>query len=86
MIKTNPKEEKTNFVVIADIELFYDKIIQRLKQLFPNSSIHYSGLVLKIIDQLYNHIQTSKIDEFPFGSDKSGLNKSFILFPLGKPT
>ena len=44
-------------------ELFYDKIIQRLKQLFPNSSIQYSGLVLKIIDQLYNHIQTSKIDE-----------------------
>jgi ribonucleoside-diphosphate reductase alpha chain len=44
-------------------QLFYDKIIQRLKQLFPNSSIQYSGLVLKIIDQLYNHIQTSKIDE-----------------------
>ena len=44
-------------------ELFYDKIIQRLKQLFPNSSIQYSGLVLKIMDQLYNHIQTSKIDE-----------------------
>ena len=44
-------------------QLFYDKIIQRLKQLFPNSSIQYSGLVLKIMDQLYNHIQTSKIDE-----------------------
>ena len=44
-------------------QLFYDKIIQRLKQVFPNSSIQYSGLVLKIMDQLYNHIQTSKIDE-----------------------
>jgi ribonucleoside-diphosphate reductase alpha subunit len=44
-------------------QLYYDKIIQRLKQLFPNSSIQYSGLVVKIIDQLYNHIQTSKIDE-----------------------
>jgi ribonucleoside-diphosphate reductase alpha chain len=44
-------------------QLFYDKIIQRLKQLFPNSSIQYSGLVLKIMDQIYNHIQTSKIDE-----------------------
>jgi ribonucleoside-diphosphate reductase alpha chain len=44
-------------------QLSYDKIIQRLKQLFPNSTIQYSGLVLKIIDQLYNHIQTSKIDE-----------------------
>jgi hypothetical protein len=30
-------------------QLFYDKIIQRLKQLFPNSSIQYSGLVLKIM-------------------------------------
>ena len=39
-------------------ELSYDKIIQRLKQLFPNSTIQYSGLVLKIIDQLYNHIQS----------------------------
>ena len=38
-------------------ELFYDKIIQRLKQLFPNSSIQYSGLVLKIMDQLYNALQ-----------------------------
>ena len=44
-------------------ELSYDKIVQRLKQVFPNSSIQYSGLVLKIMDQLYNHIQTSKIDE-----------------------
>uniref|UniRef100_A0A6C0D4T9 ribonucleoside-diphosphate reductase n=1 Tax=viral metagenome TaxID=1070528 RepID=A0A6C0D4T9_9ZZZZ len=44
-------------------QLYYDKIIQRLKQLFPHSSIEYSGLVVKIIDQLYNHIQTSKIDE-----------------------
>ncbi len=44
-------------------QLSYDKIIQRLKQLFPHSSIQYSGLVLKIMDQLYNHIQTSKIDE-----------------------
>ena len=44
-------------------ELYYDKITQRLKQLYPNSSIQYSGLVVKIVDQLYNHIQTSKIDE-----------------------
>lgn len=43
--------------------LSYDKIVQRLKQLFPNSSIIYDNLVAKIMDQLYNHIQTSKIDE-----------------------
>ena len=43
--------------------LYYDKIIQRLQQLYPDSSIHYSGLVVKIIDQLYDNIQTSKIDE-----------------------
>jgi len=40
-----------------------DKIVQRLKQLFPNSSITYDNLVIKIMDQLYNHIQTTKIDE-----------------------
>lgn len=43
--------------------LYYDKIIQRLQQLCPVSSIQYSGLVLKVIDQLYNNIHTSKIDE-----------------------
>ena len=43
--------------------LYYDKIVQRLQQLYPNSSIQYGALVLKVIDQLYNYIQTSKIDE-----------------------
>ena len=57
-------------------QLFYDKIIQRLKQLFPNSSIQYSGLVLKIMDQLYNHIQTSKIDELTYSIDEIGLSVS----------
>ena len=43
--------------------LSYDKIIFRLKQLAPNLNIRYSELVIKIMDQLYNNIHTSKIDE-----------------------
>jgi ribonucleoside-diphosphate reductase alpha chain len=43
--------------------LSYDKIIYRLKQLSPNLNIRYSELVIKIMDQLYNNIHTSKIDE-----------------------
>ena len=43
--------------------LSYDKIIYRLKQLAPNLNIRYSELVIKIMDQLYNNIHTSKIDE-----------------------
>uniref|UniRef100_A0A6C0JJA7 ribonucleoside-diphosphate reductase n=1 Tax=viral metagenome TaxID=1070528 RepID=A0A6C0JJA7_9ZZZZ len=44
-------------------ELSYNKIIHRLKQLMPESTIQYSNLVIKIMDQLYNNIQTYKIDE-----------------------
>jgi ribonucleoside-diphosphate reductase alpha subunit len=43
--------------------LSYDKIIYRLKQISPNLNIRYSELVIKIMDQLYNNIHTSKIDE-----------------------
>ena len=44
-------------------ELSYNKIIHRLRQLMPETSIQYSTLVIKIMDQLYNNIQTYKIDE-----------------------
>jgi ribonucleoside-diphosphate reductase alpha chain len=44
-------------------ELSYNKIIIRLKQLAPEINIHYSNLVLKIMDQLYDNIPTCKIDE-----------------------
>lgn len=43
--------------------LSYDKIVQRTKQVGDNINIQYSGLVMKIMDQLYNHIPTTKIDE-----------------------
>ena len=45
-------------------KLSYDKIITRLKQLNPTLNIAYSALVFKVMDQLYNNIETSKIDEF----------------------
>jgi ribonucleoside-diphosphate reductase alpha subunit len=41
----------------------YNKIITRLKQLNPTLNISYGSLVLKVMDQLYNNIETSKIDE-----------------------
>ena len=44
-------------------EISYNKIILRLKQLAPEITIHYSNLVLKIMDQLYDNIPTYKIDE-----------------------
>ena len=44
--------------------LSYNKIVQRIKQVGSNDlSIAYSDLVMKIMDQLYNNIPTSKIDE-----------------------
>lgn len=45
--------------------LSYDKIFERTKKLGDkyNLDIQYSGLVMKIIDQLYDKIKTSKIDE-----------------------
>ena len=44
--------------------LSYNKIVQRTKQVGGNDlSIAYSDLVMKIMDQLYNNIPTSKIDE-----------------------
>lgn len=45
--------------------LSYDKILERTKKLGDkyNLEIQYSGLVLKIIDQLYNNIKTCEIDE-----------------------
>ena len=44
----------------------FDKILVRVKKIGNESSltnIKYSALVMKIIDQLYNGIETSKIDE-----------------------
>ena len=43
----------------------FDKILDRVKKLgsFVNLNIKYSALVMKIIDQLYNNIETTKIDE-----------------------
>lgn len=45
--------------------LSYDKIFERTKKLGDkyNLEIQYSGLVMKIIDQLYDKIKTSQIDE-----------------------
>ena len=46
-------------------ELSFDKILSRIKKLGQESNIqiNYQSLVIKIIDQLYNNIPTSKIDE-----------------------
>ena len=43
----------------------FDKILKRVKNLGHefNLSIQYTQLVMKVIDQLYNNIKTSEIDE-----------------------
>ena len=46
-------------------EVAFDKILERIKKLGQEARIHinYSSLVMKVIDQLYDKIPTSKIDE-----------------------
>ena len=46
-------------------ELLFDKILNRIRNLGLEVNIHinYQSLVIKVIDQLYNNIHTSKIDE-----------------------
>jgi ATP cone domain. len=43
----------------------FDKILKRVKNLGHefNLSIQYTQLVMKVIDQLYNNIKTSEINE-----------------------
>jgi ribonucleoside-diphosphate reductase alpha chain len=43
----------------------FDKILQRIKKVGKDTNIHinFTTLAMKIIDQLYNNISTSKIDE-----------------------
>ena len=45
--------------------LSYDKILERTKKLGErfNIALDYSSLTMKVIDQLYNNIKTSQIDE-----------------------
>ena len=46
-------------------DMLFDKILSRVKKLGKeaNLKLNYSSLVIKIIDQLYDGIQTTKIDE-----------------------
>jgi ribonucleotide reductase alpha subunit len=46
-------------------EIAFDKILTRIKKLGQEASIHinYQQLVMKVIDQLYDTISTTKIDE-----------------------
>ena len=46
-------------------DIAFDKILERIKKLGKEAEIHinYSSLVMKVIDQLYDKIPTSKIDE-----------------------
>ena len=57
-----------NYVIKRDGEkekVSFDKILNRIKKLGqPNQlNVNYTGLVMKIIDQIYNNIETEKIDE-----------------------
>ena len=46
-------------------DLSFDKILNRIKVLGLEAGIHinYQSLVIKVIDQLFDKIPTSKIDE-----------------------
>lgn len=51
--KRNGKKEKMDF----------DKIKKRLTKLGTNLNVDFDGLTRKVMDQIYNEIETSKIDE-----------------------
>jgi len=46
-------------------EIAFDKILNRIKKigLEANINVNYSSLTMKVIDQLYDKIHTTKIDE-----------------------
>ena len=48
-------------------DIAFDKILNRVKKIghevIPKIQINYSALVMKVIDQLYDKIPTTKIDE-----------------------
>ena len=46
-------------------EIAFDKILERVRKLGQEAKvqINYSGLTMKVIDQLYDKIETTKIDE-----------------------
>ena len=46
-------------------DMSFDKILNRIKKLGQEVGIqiNYSSLVMKVIDQLYDKIETTKIDE-----------------------
>ena len=47
------------------VTVAFDKILQRIKNVGTevNIQVNYSALTMKVIDQLYDGIETSKIDE-----------------------
>ena len=44
-------------------DIAFDKILKRIKTMGDKIHINYSALTMKVIDQLYDKISTSKIDE-----------------------
>ena len=47
------------------VDIAFDKILNRIKKLGQEANIHinYSSLAMKVIDQLFDKIETTKIDE-----------------------
>ena len=61
-------EDDEHYVVKRDgnkEKVSFDKIVNRIKKLGQPKqlNVNYTGLVMKIIDQIYNNIETEKIDE-----------------------
>ncbi len=65
---TSDIEEDEDYVIKRDgtrEKVSFDKILNRIKILGQSKhlNVNYTGLVMKIIDQIYNNIETEKIDE-----------------------
>lgn len=64
----------------GDMEIMaFDKILRRIKKVGAEANIivNYSTLTMKVIDQLYNGIETSKIDEL-LGQQCASLSTSHV--------
>ena len=62
-------------------DIAFDKIITRVKKLGQeaNIQINYSSLVMKVIDQLYDKIPTTKIDELTEKLNESYKDNEILL-------
>jgi hypothetical protein len=65
------------------VEMSFDKILHRIKIIGKECNIqnfNYSALAMKVIDQLFDKIETSKIDELLAEQCASSISDNIIFY------